>query len=805
MPRSRQVFAVLFFALFALGEAAIVSWDSTSDGIWNGPFWDLPLLQGYCCPTSSDDVRIVKGSSSSSYTVIAPENANCKSLVVGVDSTTSAPAAKLSIAKRMSVSSGPIHIYNRARIELALFGQLLCSTTSTMSINSGAEFRINLNASITGCNVAVKSGGLFNGASGYFTYDGGSSRSITIESGGRFSIGDLFYLSTAPNTLFTCAGALDLSGTGVVQVYGAIDLQSSCVTTLSGSAFMDFYGTINIRTRMTFTDKVIMHNVGDIRISDGAVVSLLSPLSSLGLSDNALIEGAGTKIFVNQSSIFGGYANIVIRDGPQIAVDRGAFIAAGVDEFKMVARNSSFYIYESIVFFNDANLTAIYMFVDGRDNSAAAVLRPIMQLDSSIVDGIRKAEIRLQRPNSTASATNITQTITRSTITLRSKARLSADSLLELRYSTLLNVFGGELAAFAGIRVCNNSKVIVSGSGGEFRVTLRGLDICDQSEVVIQDQSKLIMGDLTGNYAFDIARLIDLDFDNLNQTQISENYDIRTDATSKVKITTAGRLEAIGVIYGNVENTGGVVGYRNGSQVGLLYVEKFNQTGNGTLETTLIFSNTSNNVSSSTNLVTGSASVGGVISITIPTELDGAIRNGTANTTFSSGSGGILLINSTGALTLDSPTLAVKTSSGAPAECGYVLEQRGKSLFLVFDADAAGCYSKGGLSPSGAPASTSGGGNIIPGESGFPGYAIAIIIVVFIILVAGFILAVLKVPALRRRFFRMDAAEHEMARKLKRSQPPAAEGTAASASPAETRPQTWARSAPSSAQLKNVE
>jgi hypothetical protein len=361
-----------------------------------------------------------------------------------------------------------------------------------------------------------------------------------------------------------------------------------------------------------------------------------------------------------------------------------------------------------------------------------------------------------------------------------------------------LNVFGGELAAFAGIRVCNNSKVIVSGAGGEFRVTLRGLDICDQSEVVIQDQSKLIMGDLTGNYAFDIARLIDLDFKNLNQTQVSDNYDIRTDATSKVKISTAGRLEAIGVIYGNVENTGGVVGYRNGSQVGLLYVDKFNQTGNGTLETTLIYSNTSNNVSSTTNLVTGSATVGGVISITIPTELDGAIRNGTANATFSSGSGGILLINSTDALTLDSPTLAVKTSSGASAECGYALEQRGKSLFLVFDAEAAGCYSKSGLSPSGTPTSATGGGNIIPGDSGFPGYAIAIIIVAFIVLVAAFILAVLRSPALRRRFFRMDAIEHEMASKMKRSQPPAAGSL-------EPRSQPWARSAPSSAELKNVQ
>jgi hypothetical protein len=77
---------------------------------------------------------------------------------------------------------------------------------------------------------------------------------------------------------------------------------------------------------MTFTDNVVMHNVGNIRISDGAVISLRSPTSSLGLSDSAVIEGAGTTIFVNQSSIFGGYANIVIRDGPKIVVDQGAFI-----------------------------------------------------------------------------------------------------------------------------------------------------------------------------------------------------------------------------------------------------------------------------------------------------------------------------------------------------------------------------------------------------------------------------------------------------------------------------------------------
>jgi hypothetical protein len=144
----------------------------------------------------------------------------------------------------MTVASGPITIFNQGRVELALFGQLICSTVSTVTINSGAEFKINLNASLTGCNAVVKSGGLFNGASGYFIFDGGSSRSLTIESGGRFSIGDLFYLSTAPNTFFTCGGVLDLSGTGVVRVDGTIDLQPACSTTLSGSALIDLYAPI---------------------------------------------------------------------------------------------------------------------------------------------------------------------------------------------------------------------------------------------------------------------------------------------------------------------------------------------------------------------------------------------------------------------------------------------------------------------------------------------------------------------------------------------------------------------------------
>jgi hypothetical protein len=39
------VLIALFFALFALGDSATVSWDTTSDGIWNGPFWDLPVVR----------------------------------------------------------------------------------------------------------------------------------------------------------------------------------------------------------------------------------------------------------------------------------------------------------------------------------------------------------------------------------------------------------------------------------------------------------------------------------------------------------------------------------------------------------------------------------------------------------------------------------------------------------------------------------------------------------------------------------------------------------------------------------------
>lgn len=140
-------------------------------------------------------------------------------------------------------------------------------------------------------------------------------------------------------------------------------------------------------------------------------------------------------------------------------------------------------------------------------------------------------------------------------------------------------------------------------------------------------------------------------------------------------------LAGVGSISGLVLNTGGSITYENASTTTNFYIQNLTQSSSSTINT-IIGAN-----SSSTVVHGGTIHLGGSILVNI--------SNNTLVT-----SNGVLLINAQDSLEGDIPLLQISLPNGTVVEvvsgtgtnqCGYSLQKREQSLFLIFS--SSGCSS----------------------------------------------------------------------------------------------------------------